>query len=71
LINLKAILQSEGLDLNDVVKTTVFLTDISEFALINEIYARHFNTMLPARSAIEISKLPKGARVEIEAIACI
>jgi 2-iminobutanoate/2-iminopropanoate deaminase len=71
LLNLKAILQSVGLDFDDVVKTTVFLTDINEFTLVNEIYAKHFNTMLPARSAIEISKLPKGARVEIEAIACI
>ncbi|MEO1783798.1 RidA family protein [Thermodesulfobium sp. 4217-1] len=69
--NLKSILSSENLNFDNVVKTTVFLTDMSEFSLINEIYANYFQTTLPARSAIEISKLPKGARVEIEAIASI
>lgn len=69
--NLRSILSSENLDLDSVVKTTVFLTDMSEFSLINEIYANYFKTVLPARSAIEISKLPKGARVEIEAIASV
>uniref|UniRef100_A0A7C5P7V2 RidA family protein n=1 Tax=Thermodesulfobium narugense TaxID=184064 RepID=A0A7C5P7V2_9BACT len=67
--NLKAILNSINLDLDDVVKTTVFLIDINEFGLINDIYANYFKNILPARSAIEVSKLPKGARIEIEAIA--
>ncbi|AWB10585.1 2-iminobutanoate/2-iminopropanoate deaminase [Thermodesulfobium acidiphilum] len=67
--NLKSILNSVNLTLDNVVKTTVFLTDINEFGLINEVYANYFKNILPARSAIEVSKLPKGARVEVEAIA--
>lgn len=67
--NLRSVLSSVNLTLDNVVKTTVFLTDINEFALINEVYANYFKNILPARSAIEVSKLPKGGRVEIEAIA--
>ncbi|MGB9825239.1 MAG: RidA family protein [Desulfofundulus sp.] len=69
ILNIRAILQAEGLDLENIVKTTVFLTDINEFAAFNEVYARYFGESLPARSAIQAAALPKGARVEIEAIA--
>ena len=67
--NLKAVLAGAGCDLDDVVKTTVFITDMSQFALVNEIYAKYFTEKAPARSCVEVSKLPKGCLVEIEAIA--
>jgi 2-iminobutanoate/2-iminopropanoate deaminase len=68
--NLKALLQSQGLDLDHVVKTTVFLTDLNHFPAMNEVYARYFPTDPPARSTVQVSRLPKDALVEIEAIAC-
>ena len=67
--NLKAVLAGAGCGLDDVVKTTVFITDMSQFALVNEIYAKYFTEKAPARSCVEVSKLPKGCLVEIEAIA--
>lgn len=67
--NLKAVLAGAGCDLDDVVKTTVFITDMSKFALVNEIYAKYFTEKAPARSCVEVSKLPKGCLVEVEAIA--
>ena len=67
--NLKAVLAGAGCDLDDVVKTTVFITDMSQFALVNEIYAKYFTEKAPARSCVEVSKLPKGCLVEVEAIA--
>lgn len=67
--NLKAILAEAGCTLKDVVKTTVFLKDIKDFAAMNGVYAGHFNENCPARSAVEVANLPKDARVEIEAIA--
>ena len=67
--NLKAVLAGAGCGLDDVVKTTVFITDMSKFALVNEIYAKYFTEKAPARSCVEVSKLPKGCLVEIEAIA--
>ena len=67
--NLKAVLAKAGCDLDDVVKTTVFITDMSQFALVNEIYAKYFTEKAPARSCVEVSKLPKGCLVEVEAIA--
>lgn len=69
--NLKSILEAGGSDLSKVVKTTVFLKDMQEFSLMNEVYAKYFTTNPPARSAIEASNLPKGFKVEIEAIALI
>ena len=67
--NMEAILQASGLSLNNVVRTTVFLIDLGEFAAMNEVYARHFPKDHPARSTVQVTALPKGARVEIDAIA--
>jgi 2-iminobutanoate/2-iminopropanoate deaminase len=67
--NLAAILEEAGSSLDNLVKTTVFLIDLGDFAAMNEVYARHVGDRPPARSTIEISKLPSGALVEIEAIA--
>ncbi|MGL4761300.1 MAG: RidA family protein [Sarcina sp.] len=69
--NVKAILEASGTGMDKVIKTTVFLTDLNDFVKMNEVYATYFINEKPARSAIEISKLPKGARIEIEAIASI
>ena len=69
LLNARAILQSEGLDLANVVKTTVFLSDIADFGPMNEIYAEFFTAPFPARCAFAVRDLPKGALVEIELIA--
>lgn len=67
--NVKALLASIGLNLGNVVKTTVFLADIADFAAMNEVYASHFIEPFPARSAVAVKDLPKGALVEIEVIA--
>ena len=67
--NLTAVLKSERLTLANVVKTTVFVTDLADFQTINEIYAKYFSTQPPARSTVQVAALPKAARVEIEAIA--
>ncbi|MCL4866889.1 MAG: RidA family protein [Gemmatimonadales bacterium] len=67
--NLAAILKAAGTDLSRVVKTTVFLVDMGDFAAMNEVYARHFGAHRPARSTVAVVGLPKGVRVEIEAIA--
>lgn len=67
--NLEAILSAEGLTLENVVKATVFLSDIADFAAMNTVYAKHFNGTCPARSAFQVAALPKGAKVEIEVIA--
>ena len=69
LANLRAILEAAGSGLERIVKTTVFLQDLADFAAMNEVYARYFTSEPPARSTIEVSRLPAGARVEIEAIA--
>lgn len=69
LLNAQAILQSAGLDLKNVVKTTVLLSDIANFAPMNEVYAEFFAEPFPARSAFAVRDLPKGALVEIECIA--
>lgn len=69
--NLGAVLEAAGVGYADVVKTTVFLDDINDFATVNEIYARYFAEEAPARSCVEVSKLPKGALVEIEVIAAL
>ncbi len=67
--NLAAVLEAGGSALDRVVKTTVFLADMDDFAAMNEVYARHFGEHRPARSAVQAAALPKGALVEIEAVA--
>ena len=67
--NLKAVLAGAGCTLGDVVKTTVLLRDIADFGAMNEVYASYFTGVCPARSAFQVAALPKGARVEIEAVA--
>ncbi len=69
LLNLDGVLKAAGLGLKDVVKTTVFMVDLAEFAQMNEEYAKHFSPPYPARSTIQVAALPKGAQVEIEAVA--
>lgn len=69
LTNLKSILEAEGTDMAHVVKTTVFLANMADFADMNEVYAQFFQAPFPARSAVAIKTLPKNARVEVEAIA--
>jgi 2-iminobutanoate/2-iminopropanoate deaminase len=67
--NLEAVLKSSGLGLNDVTRTTVFLVDLSEYAQMNEEYSKHFTRPYPARTTVQAVALPRGARVEIDAIA--
>ena len=69
LTNAAAILEAAGLSLKNVVKTTVFLADMADFAAMNEVYAQLFSAPFPARSAVAVKTLPKGALVEIECIA--
>ena len=67
--NVKGILEAAGYTIDDVVKTTVFLADIGDFAAMNEVYASQFNADFPARSAVAVKTLPKNALVEIEIVA--
>ena len=69
--NMKAALASQGLDFSDVVKTTVFIKDMNEFKRINEVYGRFFVKDAPARSCVEVARLPKDVLIEIEAIALL
>ena len=69
--NLKGIVEAAGSSLHKVVKTTVFLKDMNDFAVMNEVYARYFPAAPPARSTVEVSRLPKDARVEIEVVALL
>lgn len=69
--NVTAILEADGATLEDVVKVTVFFLDLGEFAAVNERYATYFSEPYPARSAIQAAALPKGARIEVEAIAVV
>jgi len=69
LSNLKAILTKEGLDLSSVVKATVFLQDMNDFVAVNKVYGEFFPTEPPARSAVQVARLPRDVSVEIEAIA--
>jgi len=69
--NIKALLATQKLDLSNVVKATVFLADMGEFTAMNEVYAKHFTGTPPARSTVQVARLPKDARVEIEVIAQI
>jgi 2-iminobutanoate/2-iminopropanoate deaminase len=67
--NISAILESAGLSFSDVVKTTIFLMDMGDFAQVNEVYASYFKSDFPARETVQVAGLPKGARVEISVIA--
>ena len=67
--NLAAVVREGGGNLDDVVKLTVFLTDLSHFAVVNEVMAEHFNPPYPARAAVGVAALPKGVPIEIDAIA--
>lgn len=67
--NLKAVLEAAGSSMDKVVKTTVFITDINQFGTINEVYAGFFAQPYPARSCVQVAKLPKGVAIEVEAIA--
>jgi len=69
--NIKGILEASGVSLNHVVKTTVFLKDMSDFATMNEVYAKSFTAAPPARSTVQVARLPKDALVEIEVIASL
>ena len=69
--NLMAVLEEAGSSIDNVVKTTVFLADINDFAAVNEVYGKYFTKPYPARSAFEVANLPKAAKVEIEVIATL
>jgi 2-iminobutanoate/2-iminopropanoate deaminase len=69
--NLSAVLEAAGSSLNNVVKTTVFLADMNDFAAMNDIYAKYFSENKPARATVQAARLPRDARVEIEAIGLI
>lgn len=71
LTNIKSILASAGADMSDVTKTTVLLQNIADFGAMNEVYAEFFTEPYPARAAFQVAALPKGAKVEIEAVAVI
>ena len=67
--NVTGVLKANGMTFDNVVKSTVFLTDLANFALMNEVYSRYFTAPFPARSTIQVAGLPKGSQVEIEVIA--
>ncbi|MCA9791717.1 MAG: RidA family protein [Candidatus Eremiobacteraeota bacterium] len=69
--NLKAVLEAAGSGLDKVVKTTIYLVDLNDFSAVNEAYGQYFPSQPPARATVEVSRLPRGARVEIDAIAAI
>lgn len=69
--NMKTVLDELGLSMNDIVKTTVFLTDLGAFGAVNEIYAAYFGPDYPARSCVQVSALPMGAQIEVEAVAAL
>lgn len=67
--NIGGVLEAAGLDYSNIVKTTIFIADMNDFAVINEVYAKYFTGKLPARSCVEVSRLPLDAKVEIEVVA--
>lgn len=69
--NLRAVLAARGLDLSDIVKTTIFLTDLNDFSIVNEIYGKEFGEHKPARSTAQVAGLPRSALIEIECIASV
>lgn len=68
--NIKAVLLEAKLNFDNVVKTTIFLTDMSDFPAVNEIYGGYFKAPFPARSTVQVAALPKGVKVEVEVLAC-
>ena len=69
--NVKAILEEAGASMDSVIKTTIFITDMADFADVNEVYGQYFANDPPARSCIQVAALPKGVKIEIEAVAAI
>ncbi len=69
--NVRAVVEAAGAGMRDVVRTTIYLVDMAEFAAVNEVYARHFEPPYPARSTVAVAALPRGGRVEIEATALL
>ena len=69
--NMRAMLHASGCDFSDVVKTTIYLTDLADFATVNEIYGESFSAVPPARACVQVAALPKGAMIEIEWIATV
>ncbi len=69
--NMRAMLHASGCDFSDVVKTTIYLTDLADFATVNEIYGESFSEVPPARACVQVAALPKGAMIEIEWIATV
>jgi 2-iminobutanoate/2-iminopropanoate deaminase len=69
--NIAALLSAAGASFGDVVKTTVFLADMSEFAAMNEVYAKYFTAPFPARSTVQVARLPRDVRLEIEVVAVL
>ena len=69
--NIAAVLKASGSSMDNVVKTTVFLADINDFAKMNEIYAKHFKAPFPARSTVQVARLPRDAKIEIEVVALV
>ena len=67
--NISAILQADGLNLENVIKTTVYLSDLDDFARMNQVYEKYFSQNKPARACVQVAALPKGAKIEIDAIA--
>jgi 2-iminobutanoate/2-iminopropanoate deaminase len=67
--NIEAILKDAGLNLNNIIKTTVYLTDLSEFARMNQVYENFFTDTKPARACVQVAALPKGAKIEIDVVA--
>lgn len=69
--NIKSILNAAGIDFSDIVKTTIFLTSLDDFKIVNEIYSKELGGHKPSRSTVQVSKLPMGAKIEIECIAAV
>lgn len=69
--NLAAVLAAAGVDFSRLVKTTIYLTDLSDFAVVNGIYGEYFSGIFPARATVQVAALPKGVAVEIDGIACM
>jgi len=69
--NLRGVLEAAGTDFDHLVKTTIYLTDMADFAAVNQVYGQYFSAIKPARATVAVAALPRGARVEIEAIAIV
>lgn len=69
--NLRGVLEAAGTDFDHLVKTTIYLTDMADFAAVNQVYGQYFSAIKPARATVAVAALPRGARVEIEAVAIV